>query len=461
MWLRGLLAPERRFRLFLALIVLGGFLVRVVAILVAYRHRTLGLDDNNWYHTQANLLADHGGFYEPFVWLGSGDLVQSAGHPPGYLIYLAAWSLVGLDGEMAHRIAGAVAGAAAVGTIGLCARYIANLARPDDRRGADRVGLIAAAIAAVYPNLWINDGLILSESLYAALTGVVVALAYRLWKQPDTKAAVLLGAVIGVAALTRSEGATLLVFLVVPLVLVLRGVAFRRKVGLVAITGAVAVAVMAPWIGWNLTRFDQPVYLASGSGRVLAYANCDRTYSGTFLGYWHQECTLADWPEGDESVVDEAHREKATEYIQGHLSRQPVVVAARVGRIWGVFRPFQGIELDWFYERRGIWPVRAALGSYYALGLLAIGGGVALRRRGVTLVPLLALIAMVTVTAATTFGVTRYRVPAEVTVVVLAAVGIDALWRRWTDRRHTSTEAADEDGEREAAEDPVLSVSAT
>ena len=57
-----------------------------------------------------------------------------------------------------------------------------------------------------------------------------------------------------------------------------------------------------------------------------------------------------------------------------------------------------------------------------------------LRRRRVTLIPLLAVFAEVVVTAAFAFGDTRYRAPAEVAIVLLAAVAVDALWRRWRQR---------------------------
>jgi uncharacterized membrane protein YfcA len=60
----------------------------------------------------------------------------------------------------------------------------------------------------------------------------------------------------------------------------------------------------------------------------------------------------------------------------------------------------------------------------------AVVGAAALRRRGVTLLPMLVPIVAVTITAAATFGLTRYRVPADVVIVVLAALGLDLLWRR-------------------------------
>ena len=297
--------------------------------------------------------------------------------------------------------------------IGLLARYAVRLTRPEDPRSPDRACIAAALLAAVYPNLWINDGLILSESLYAGLIAVVIMAALWLWKDPGPKPAVALGAAIAAAALTRSEGATLLLFLAVPLGFVLTGRSVWERVRLIGLVGLVALAGMAPWIAFNMARFDKPVFLASGSGRVLAYANCDRTYSGDFLGYWHSDCTLRQFPEGDESIIDEAHRELAQDYVDDHLDEQPKVVAARVGRIWGVFRPFQGIRLDTFYERRGLWPSRFALAGYYVLVPMALAGLVFLRRRRVTIVPFIAPFAMVTFTAAISFGVTRYRVPAE------------------------------------------------
>jgi hypothetical protein len=48
---------------------------------------------------------------------------------------------------------------------------------------------------------------------------------------------------------------------------------------------------------------------------------------------------------------------------------------------------------------------------------------------------MVALFVIATFAAAITFGVTRYRAPFEVALVVMAAIGADALWQRITDRR--------------------------
>ncbi len=66
----------------------------------------------------------------------------------------------------------------------------------------------------------------------------------------------------------------------------------------------------------------------------------------------------------------------------------------------------------------------------------AVGGLVVLYRRRITIIPLLAVAAIATFAAAITFGVTRYRAPAEVAIVAAAAVGLVALWQWIAGKRH-------------------------
>ena len=55
-----------------------------------------------------------------------------------------------------------------------------------------RVGLIAALLVAVYPNLWMSDELGLSEALSPVLVALVLWMAYRFWKRPTMWAVVAL-----------------------------------------------------------------------------------------------------------------------------------------------------------------------------------------------------------------------------------------------------------------------------
>jgi hypothetical protein len=75
---------------------------------------------------------------------------------------------------------------------------------------------------------------------------------------------------------------------------------------------------------------------------------------------------------------------------------------------------------------------------YYALLPAAIFGAVVLRRRRVTLLPLVALCVTVSIGAALTYGFTRFRAAAEVAIVLLAAVAVDAVLRRRARLRRTN-----------------------
>jgi MYXO-CTERM domain-containing protein len=65
--------------------------------------------------------------------------------------------------------------------------------------------------------------------------------------------------------------------------------------------------------------------------------------------------------------------------------------------------------------------------QYYVLMPLALLGAILLWRRRGPLLAVTAWIPIVTLTAAAAFGNTRYRTAAEMSVVILAAVAIDAL----------------------------------
>jgi len=104
----------------------------------------------------------------------------------------------------------------------------------------------------------------------------------------------------------------------------------------------------------------------------------------------------------------------------------PIVVAARVGRVTGLWNLRQQATLDHIPAGREQELAWAAWYWYFALALLSIAGGIILRRRRTPVFPLLVFPALVLLTTMITFGQVRYRATAEVSLVVLAAVAIDA-----------------------------------
>jgi len=207
-------------------------------------------------------------------------------------------------------------------------------------------------------------------------------------------------------------------------------VAWRDRILRFVAVGVVAFVVVLPWVAYNLSRFNHPVTLSTGFGITLANTNCDLTYYGDHVGYWSPQCIPEiprpkRWDQSDDELF---LRKTAIRYIKGHERRFPIVVAARMGRMWNLYRPLQQARLD-FFEGRPVWASHIALVVFYPTALLAIWGGVLTRRRRIPLSPVLAPIVMVTVSAVITFGHARYRAPAEASVCILAAVGIDTLIR--------------------------------
>jgi 4-amino-4-deoxy-L-arabinose transferase-like glycosyltransferase len=404
----------RRFTIALGVIVAGAFIVRIVYVLVDLRHEPLG-GDSLYYSLQGHDLAHGRWFIEPFLFRFEHVTEPSAFHPPLFSLYLGLVSRLGVDSFLGHRISACVVGAGAVAVIALVARRLAG----------DRAGLVAAAIAAVYPFLWINDAVVLSESMLALTTAAMLLAAYAFWHAPSPWRAAGLGASISLVALTRAEGVLLFALLAVPVAIIVPGLDARRRVERLGALAVAAIMILGPWVGYNLARFEEPAFLSTGSGVTLADTSCDDVYSGPFIGWWSYVC-IPDRFSNDEAVNDRENREVAFRYVRNHKSELPKVAAARIGRMWGVFRPFQTVYLD----ARGENANRAGFITSFVLIPLAVVGLVCLRRRRQPILPMLALAAMVTITAMIFYGALRFRVPADVAIVVCAAVAVDAAWSR-------------------------------
>jgi 4-amino-4-deoxy-L-arabinose transferase-like glycosyltransferase len=410
----------------LGVVVLLGLAWRIFYVTVIGTPDGTG-GDPFYYHAQANLLANGHGFADPFGWQLNHHLIRpTAQHPPLYTIALSIVSLFGGESYMAHKIASGVIGAGTILVIGLVGRRI----------GGPRAGVIAAVIAAAYPNFWLVDGVVLSEDLFALTIGLTILAAYRFRDRPDVLSACFVGATIALASLVRGEAVMLGVFLAIPLMLLTKTIPFPRRAVLLVVAGVACVVVLAPWVYRNVTAFEEPVTLSTNSYGVLAVAICDQTYHGELLGFCYFNCDPGS--KGDESQRAIASRDRGLRSIRDHKGRVPVVVAARLGRVWEVFRPWQNASFTQF-EGRPLWGARAGLFSYYALALLAIPGFWFAHKRRLTLIPLIAQLVLVCAIAAYAYGSVRFRLPAEVVLVALAALTIDTGIRRVTNRRESPT----------------------
>jgi len=404
---------ERRWWLLLGLVCALGLTLRVAYVLLLRNTTAIGLSDAFQYHYGANLLVDGEGFVAAFPYFWQGSLVQTAQHPPLYTIALAIPSAVGLRTVLDHQLWSCVMGTGTVAVLGMVGRDI----------GGRRLGLIAASVAAVYPNLWVQDGLLAAETLAILTAALTLLAAYRLWTRRSFRAAVALGAACALAALTRAEAILFLPFTVVPILVFARDERARRRLALCGVAALVSLVVLAPWILYNRARFHQP----SGTALDLALVqgNCDAAYYGSTVGYYSQTCIPASTPTGDETDADLYYRQVALRYVRANLARVPFVLLAREGRVWGYYHPLQQARVESYIQGRDLGVEWAGLGTYYLLVAGAAVGAVVGRRRRIPLSPALALFATVAMAVAVTWGETRYRSSAEPALVLLASLGAD------------------------------------
>jgi hypothetical protein len=190
----------------------------------------------------------------------------------------------------------------------------------------------------------------------------------------------------------------------------------------------VALVFVMPWVGFNLSRFEKPTFVSTNDGLTMLAANCDPSYHGPRLGSGDIACAN-NRPPGDPSVANAEFRSRALHYMGDHLGRWPVVVAARVARMWSVFHVPQTVGFD-VGEGRPRWASYLGVAALYLLAVLAVVGGVTARRRKITIWPLVVPIVVVTAVMLLIGGIPRYRAAAEPSIVVLAALGVGALLLR-------------------------------
>jgi 4-amino-4-deoxy-L-arabinose transferase-like glycosyltransferase len=373
------------------------------------------------YHQGALRLADGLGYT---IALPGGGSAPIAHHPPGWVTVLGLVSWLGGRSQTAHQIATVLIGLGVITLAGLIGRRYFN----------PRVGVIAALIAAVYPGFWVLEGNYLSEPLGLLVLGILTLLLFDLRERPTLLRSVAVGATLGVLALVRSEELALLIFVVAPVLLLVRSITVPQRLLRIGVVAVVMVAVLLPWAIYNQGRFDKPVPLSTNGGSTLLAGNCaPDTYSGTRIGYYGGDCLFVisrAHPTIDRSELDVLARNAAFTNMNDNANRLPATIISRLGRTLAVFRPGQTVDLvsDWMTtDARPIW---AWVISFWILIPLAVIGVISARRSRAFLLPLLGPLLIVLITVVLSYGEPRYHTSADLGIVVLAALGADRLIAR-------------------------------
>ena len=415
---------ERLFRPLLGATLALAATVRVVYVLVDDRVQPGG--DGFSYHFEAIRLADGLGYTSAF-----GDVGQPiAHHPPAWVTLLGIITWLGGRSLRAHQCVAVALGLGVVLLAGLIGRRYINT----------RVGLIAALGAALYPGFWLIETNVLSEPLALVLVGALTLLVADLRGGPTLLRSVVVGAICGLLGLTRPEQLALLGIVVVPLLLLARSLSVRQRILRIAAVAITCGLVIVPWTVYNASRFEEPVLLSTNGGVLLLIGNC--SYSGERLGFYDTSCFFREARQHrsyDRSQMDVLARSVAVDNARDNLDRLPVVVPARIGRMLALFRPGQTVGWVGDWMATGTWLIWAWVVSFWVLLAAAIVGWIVARRRRQFSWPLVAPLVVAVFTVAISYGEPRYHTPADLGVMVLAAVALERLLVR--PRRSVPVEA--------------------
>lgn len=342
--------------------------------------------------------------------------VPTALHPPLYPLLVAAVSALGVTDFATQR---ALVGALLAAAIAICAGLLGR------RLGGPRVGLIAAALAALMPSLIAAAGSGESEPLFGVIVLSTLLLAYRAAERQAFTPTIAVGALIGLAILTRSEGTIML--LILPIIAWLsrgtRGAWWRMAAGFAA-----CAVIVSPWLIRNATVVGSPV-VSTNLGTLVAGANCRSTYYGAHVGDWrHCYAPLQPGPtSADEARWSSDLVTRGVTYARQHAGRVPVVVLTRVMTEWSL-GSLPSWDLPYGMSSGLHW---IAIGVYFPILVLGAAGGVILRRRRITIAFLLVPVLLTTTISAIGWGSTRFRYTSELVLVILAAVTLEQLgWAR-------------------------------
>ena len=302
-----------------------------------------------------------------------------------------------------------------------------------------RVGLLAAALLAVFPNVVYQVATVQLETtfIFLVLAALTVIVTHDWAGGPPTLRRLLaFGAVLGVAVLVRPFAAVLFVGLAGALASIQIG--WRRVALALAVPVAVVVAMSIPWTIRNAVQMDAFIPSSTNMGDTLCLdRNLDAT--GGFRFADHDGCVDPGLPEVPRNS---GNTRKAIHFVLDHPDRELLQIVRRARYMFrddhdGIVA-IQTLGGGAFLSERVV-DVAEPLADwyFYAVMALAIVGVPAFTRKerrpgrliaasgfaGLLVIPLLL------------WGNPRFHLPLAPFLVLSAAFSLDAAWSRLVVRR--------------------------
>jgi 4-amino-4-deoxy-L-arabinose transferase-like glycosyltransferase len=415
------LPAARRDRLLLLAAIVLAVAVRLVYVLATHGHALAG--DEVEYDVEGRFAA-HG----HLLWSTTpyGDAHPSTWKAPGYAVLVGAvYAVVGH-----HPDAVLVVQALVLAPLSVLATWF--LGR---RLFGETAASVAAVLVAVYPNAWQYDARLYSEVLSVPLTTALLAVvlgAAARRRGLGRGDVLLLGVVLGAALLIRPSAVTLVPAIAIGCWWALGA---RRGTAAVLVVGVVAVALVVPWSVRNARLAGPWVPLSVQSAAAYGVFNDDAAHDAKHRWAWRplpsrDRDLLVGTPRTDGEVYQELNR-RAADYVRDHpASVVEAFWANGVRRLYELRSPDQVLN-EVHFEGRTRAVAAVGLALYYPIALLALLSLVIAWRDGRRgLVLAVASLLLASAVAFTTDSGTRYRVPLEPLLVVLAVGAVSSLVAR-------------------------------
>jgi hypothetical protein len=411
----------------LAVIVFLGFALRLGWALYARADAPVywfrSGDQYSYYHYGSEIARGRG-------YIGYLTGQATAYYPIGYPALLAAVYFVVLHTPIPDNLMLATAllhvavGTASVALVHLVGRAMAGV----------RVGLLAAGLLALFPNIIYQVSSVQLETVFIGV--VLAALAVIVthdWQAgpPSTRRLVAFGAALGAAVLVRPFAAVLLVGLAGALLTMRLG--WRRTAWGVAVPVLMVVALSTPWTIRNAVHMHAFIPSSTNMGDTLCIdRNLDAM--GGFRFADHDGCVDPHLPEVERNT---GNTKKAIQFVRDHPGRELLQIGRRARLMFlddhdgieavqtlggGPFLPPRGAELASTVGDRYFYVV-------VALAVLGLPAHLRRDRRPQRLIVLSGLVGLLVIPLLL-WGNPRFHLPLAPFIVLSAAMTIDALWTR-------------------------------
>jgi 4-amino-4-deoxy-L-arabinose transferase-like glycosyltransferase len=304
-----------------------------------------------------------------------------------------------------------------------------------------RIGVLAGVFAAIYPELYIYDGWLYTESLYIFLLFAICYGLYRLQRTPERNWPnwILCGVLLGLLSLTRPNGIIVIgLFIIWSFIMVWQKfLSLRMTIRGVLVSTLIAFVLIAPWTIRNYFVSHTFIPVAIGDGTVLlgAYNNevlIKSTYPGGPKGTWINPIVsspdvvrpfpLHTCTPSCEVTREAAFKDAAVKWIEDNIHTMPSLLKLHFINMWQpntyeadlpIVRFPQQQSTQFVLNMMKTWPIYLFI--FAALGLI-----VTLWRWR----ELLFIYFMIILTVAQNiiyYGSSRFRAPIEPMLILLAA----------------------------------------